>query len=113
MARHLWPGNVRELRNFIERVLIMTVEEEVTEDMAAQLLGLSESGRKNTAAACGQEVDAYSGLSFKEAKRCFEQDFLRTRLTANDGNISRTAEQLGMERSNLHKKLKQAGGRGI
>ncbi len=113
MARHLWPGNVRELRNFVERVLIMTVEEEVTEDMAAQLLGLSGSGRKNTAAACGQDVDAYSGLSFKEAKRRFEQDFLRTRLTANAGNISRTAEQLGMERSNLHKKLKQAGGRGI
>ena len=48
-------------------------------------------------------------MSFKEARRRFEADYLQARLDENDGNMSRTAEQIGMERSHLHKKVKALG----
>lgn len=103
MAKHNWPGNVRELRNFIERLLIMTPEEEITEDLIKTHLvpgvqGLSQSTDNLSL--------QFSNLSFKEAKKAFEQEYLNARLQENDGNISQTAEQVGIERSHLHKKMK-------
>ncbi len=50
-----------------------------------------------------------AALNLKDAKKKFEADFLRAKLAENEGNVSRTAEQIGMERSNLHKKIKQYG----
>jgi two-component system nitrogen regulation response regulator NtrX len=108
MQSHSWPGNVRELCNFIERVLIMCREESVTGEMISLLLGgmvepvTGDKGGNSL-------VSDLSGLNLKDAKRKFEADFLRIALDENDGNISRTAEQIGMERSNLHKKIKQLG----
>jgi two-component system nitrogen regulation response regulator NtrX len=52
---------------------------------------------------------SYSALSFKEARRRFETEYLNAKLVENDGNISKTAEQIGMERSHLHKKVKALG----
>jgi len=111
MAEHHWPGNVRELRNFVERALILAPESEVSVGFVCQMLGRND----------GQEAEvtppqptigpclidsAILGLSFKEAKREFERHFLLAKIAEQEGNISRTAEQLGMERSHLHRKIR-------
>jgi len=103
MMDYRWPGNVRELRNFIERVLIMGPEGRVEAGFVRQLLG--------AAAAAGEVagrggLGEFRGLSYKDAKQLFEREYLRMCLDDNSGNISRTAEQIGLERSHLHKKLK-------
>lgn len=121
LSQHTWPGNVRELRNFVERALIMTPEQEVSEDVVWHLLGrrgtptgegkilrdnIEDDDVDNHTVPPGSLPNEYNGLSFKEAKRQFERDFLAAKVLENDGNISKTAEQLGMERSHLHKKIR-------
>jgi two-component system nitrogen regulation response regulator NtrX len=103
MMQHGWPGNVRELRNFVERVMIMCPAETVDEVMVGQLLGIVPGAGVPLAA--GLEA-LYHSLNYKEAKKIFERDFLKVRLAGNDGNISQTAEQIGLERSHLHRKMK-------
>ena len=103
MMQHGWPGNVRELRNFVERVMIMCPAETVDEVMVGQLLGIVPGAGVPSAA--GLEA-LYHSLNYKEAKKIFERDFLKVRLAGNDGNISQTAEQIGLERSHLHRKMK-------
>jgi two-component system nitrogen regulation response regulator NtrX len=104
MARHPWPGNVRELRNFVERALIMSPGEEVSEAEVRMLLG--GGAAKAAPQSLEEYLAAYKNLSYKEAKRLFERDYLGLQLAANHGNISQTAEQIGLERSHLHKKMK-------
>jgi two-component system nitrogen regulation response regulator NtrX len=107
MARHGWPGNVRELRNFVERMIIMCPESEISAEAVLQVLQpLGGSPPAGEHAGAG----FYAGLSFREAKKAFERDFLQTRLRENDGKISTTAEQIGLERSHLHKKMKSLTG---
>jgi len=101
--QHDWPGNVRELRNFVERVMIMCPAETVDEVMVGQLLGIAPG--QGAPSAAGLEA-LYHSLNYKEAKKIFERDFLKARLAGNDGNISQTAEQIGLERSHLHRKMK-------
>jgi two-component system, NtrC family, nitrogen regulation response regulator NtrX len=104
MASHNWPGNIRELRNFVERMVIMSPEPVISGSFARQLLQpLASSGPE---AGYPGETGFYEGLSFKEAKKAFERDFIQARLQENSGNISQTAEQIGLERSHLHKKVK-------
>ena len=106
LMSHSWPGNVRELRNFVERIAIMCPEEEITSQQIRTFL--LQSGSSPTMS----EVDTpapYRANDFKEARKTFEKEFLQFKLTEHDGNISRTAEQVGLERSHLHKKLKSLG----
>ncbi|RJX33085.1 MAG: sigma-54-dependent Fis family transcriptional regulator [Desulfurivibrio sp.] len=112
MTCHPWPGNVRELRNFVERLVIMTPHELVTEQIIAPMLPLDarlleqfQAGPGKNPGPLQQGFDA----SFKEAKRIFEKEYLEEKLRENEGNISQTAEQIGLERSHLHKKLKALG----
>jgi two-component system nitrogen regulation response regulator NtrX len=114
MTCHNWPGNVRELRNFVERVAIMTPQEMVTEKIIAPMLPIDVRLLEQMhAGGAGKNLSPVSPLgfdaSFKEAKRLFEKEYLEERLKKNDGNISQTAEQIGLERSHLHKKLKALG----
>ena len=106
MCRHSWPGNVRELRNFIERVAIMTVQKVITEDVVAPLL---PAGVSPPMGSDRSTMNLYMTETFKDAKKIFEKEFLQEKLKENDGNISQTAEQVGLERSHLHKKLKILG----
>ncbi len=103
MLQHSWPGNVRELRNLVERLAIMCPEEIITARDVSLFLGqggiAAPVPRENTLA-------PYQVNDFKEARRRFEREYLHYKLTENDGNVSRTAEQVGLERSHLHKKLK-------
>ena len=105
LQRHAWPGNVRELRNLVERLMIMTPADTVTAADVALFLGGAPLVPPPAPAAGGD----YKGLDYKEARRRFETDYLQARLDENDGNVSRTAEQIGMERSHLHKKVKALG----
>lgn len=101
-----WPGNVRQLRNIVERVLILsrqTGHHEVQVD-ELPLDRLSADGQKKMSASAD-----LVGLSLREAREQFEREYLTLQVTRFDGNISRTAEFIGMERSALHRKLKALG----
>jgi two-component system nitrogen regulation response regulator NtrX len=100
LQQYGWPGNVRELRNVIERVIIMVGGDTIT----AQDLGfLGRDGVPETPAARGPVVP------LSEARDEFEKDYILQTLAAQGGNMSRTAEVLGVERSNLYKKLRAFG----
>jgi two-component system nitrogen regulation response regulator NtrX len=99
MQNYAWPGNVRELRNFVERVYILTPADEVdVHDL--KFAGLSESGG-------GESAEGL--LTFREARSRFEREFLIRKIEENHGNISKTAESIGLERSYLHRKIKSYG----
>ena len=105
LQRHAWPGNVRELRNLVERLVIMTPGDEIAGEDVALFLGNAPLLHPPF-----PSVDAsYLHLGYKEARRRFEAEYLLAKLEENDGNISKTAEQIGMERSHLHKKVKALG----
>jgi len=87
-----WPGNVRELKNVIERLVIMTPSDTIT----PKNLAISETTRS----------DYFSLKTLRDARESFEKDFITKKLEENNWNISRTAELLDIERSNLHRKIK-------
>lgn len=100
LRQYGWPGNVRELRNVIERLIIMVSGETIT----AQDLGfLGRDGMPDAPAAHGP------ARPLSEARDEFEKDYILHTLAAQQGNMSRTAELLGVERSNLYKKLRAFG----
>jgi two-component system nitrogen regulation response regulator NtrX len=101
LMQHSWPGNVRELRNLVERLMIMIPGDMISDKDVSLFLG-AKNGLASPATLAGQ----YQHLGYKEAKRYFERDYLQSRLRENKGNISQTAEQIGMERSHLHRKVK-------
>ena len=99
-----WPGNVRQLKNVIERVLILGGDaEEIT---ASELPGTSEASAET-----GQALvtGALAALPLRDARELFEREYLMTQINRFGGNISRTANFVGMERSALHRKLKSLG----
>jgi len=104
MMRHDWPGNVRELQNFIERLAIMCPDQIISGHHIRLFLNTPLTGGGETLK--DDMRIPYRAGDFKEAKRSFEREYLRIKLEENDGNISKTAEDIGLERSHLHKKLK-------
>lgn len=99
LMSHNWPGNVRELKNIIERLIILTPSNEIKAD------DIPELNVKTEQSAVKPESPTISD-SFRDAKLVFERQFIIKKLEEYDGNISKTAEAIGLERSNLHKKLK-------
>ncbi|HEY9080837.1 sigma-54 dependent transcriptional regulator [Magnetovibrio sp.] len=102
-----WPGNVRELKNIIERLLIMAPGGS-NDPIRAENLP-SELITGNVAAATMNGGSEVMGLPLKQAREAFERDYLLAQVARFGGNISRTAEFVGMERSALHRKLKSLG----
>lgn len=101
-----WPGNVRELKNIVERLVIMTP------DTTIQETHLPPSMRSKKSATTEPRGTSFAGVdasNFKEAKEEFEKEFILQKLEENDWNISRTAEAIDIERSNLHRKIKSFG----
>ncbi len=96
LCNHSWPGNVRELRNFIERVYILTPGDYV-EEHDIRFAGLSVGG---------SDESLIEISNFREARAQFEKEYLMKKISENNGNISRTAEVIGLERSYLHRKIK-------
>jgi two-component system nitrogen regulation response regulator NtrX len=100
LQSYRWPGNVRELRNVIERLMIMVPGDTI----ALSDLAFLDGGAMTTADA----PDA-PALTLHEARERFERDYIMRALAAQHGNISRTADALGVERSNLYRKMKAFG----
>ncbi|NEX44967.1 nitrogen assimilation response regulator NtrX [Pseudotabrizicola algicola] len=99
-----WPGNVRQLRNVIERVLILGEASGPIE--ASELPGHEAAVEGNGRLVLG---GAMATLPLREAREVFEREYLLTQINRFGGNISRTANFVGMERSALHRKLKSLG----
>jgi len=94
LMEYRWPGNVRELKNTIERIVIMSPQEEV--DVLDLPMAILRGDRQRST----------GGMTWQQAREEFEREFLLRSLIENNGNVSRTAEAIGMERSHLHRKLK-------
>ncbi|MHB9099838.1 MAG: AAA-type ATPase lid domain-containing protein, partial [Syntrophales bacterium] len=102
LMKHNWPGNVRELKNIIERLVIMTPSSVISQYDLSPLF----EDVKAEAAPCAPDITAGT---FREAKQDFERQYIIRKLREFDGNISKTAEAIGLERSNLHKKIRSYG----
>ena len=107
LQSHDWPGNVRQLRNNVERLMILTQsdpEQEVTSEMLP-----TEIGALVPTTPTGAGGEKLMSLALREAREIFEREYLIAQIACFSGNISRTAEFIGMERSALHRKLKSLG----
>jgi two-component system nitrogen regulation response regulator NtrX len=107
LQSHDWPGNVRQLRNNVERLMILAggdSEAVVTASMLPQDVGSMVPSMPN-----GNGGEHLMGLPLREAREVFEREYLVAQISRFGGNISRTAEFVGMERSALHRKLKALG----
>jgi two-component system nitrogen regulation response regulator NtrX len=111
LKRYPWPGNVRELRNQVERLVIMSPGTTVTENDLSSEIRLGRSSAVETRRSIpAPDVPAAStapGRTLQEAKREFERSMIVHALEKHDWNVSRAAADLGLERTNLHKKIKQ------
>jgi two-component system, NtrC family, nitrogen regulation response regulator NtrX len=107
LQSHNWPGNIRELRNNVERLMILTKGDPgtvVTIDMLP-----AEVGAMAPTTPTGEGGEKLLTLPLREAREIFEREYLIAQIARFSGNISRTAEFIGMERSALHRKLKSLG----
>ena len=100
LARHEWPGNIRELRNQVERLMIMVPKTPIDVADVLPFMPGSSAGSVTWVS----PTEAYDSL--REARKAFERDYIAIRLRENGWNISKTAEDLKIERSHLHRKIK-------
>ena len=106
LQAHDWPGNVRELRNNIERLLILSGGDPdaiITANMLPEEIG------SNVPLPVNGGAEHLMSLPLREAREIFEREYLLAQINRFGGNISRTAEFVGMERSALHRKLRALG----
>ncbi|MDX2044826.1 MAG: sigma-54 dependent transcriptional regulator [Acidobacteriota bacterium] len=94
MQNYHWPGNVRELRNTVERVIIMHSRHEITADDLPILSGEAPP------------ASSYNFDSYREASETYEREYILRKLAEADGNITRTAELMGIDRSHLYRRMK-------
>jgi two-component system, NtrC family, nitrogen regulation response regulator NtrX len=107
LQSHDWPGNVRQLRNNVERLMILAGGEPdavINANMLPQDVGSMVPAMPN-----GNGGEQLMGLPLRDARELFEREYLLAQINRFGGNISRTAEFVGMERSALHRKLKALG----
>jgi two-component system, NtrC family, nitrogen regulation response regulator NtrX len=99
LMRYSWPGNVRELRNVIERIVIMNPAVNRLDRKHLPPLVYRDGSRRGL----------MDGSTLHQARAAYERDFILKKLDENHGNMSRTAEVLGLERSHLYRKMKTLG----
>ncbi|MDH4007480.1 MAG: sigma-54 dependent transcriptional regulator [Desulfuromonadales bacterium] len=104
IQEYSWPGNVRELKNLIERLVIMSPGNTITRGQLPQSIFGKQQSASTDLGSITLSADTY-----RSAKEEFEKEFLVQKLEENDWNISRTAEAIEIERSNLHRKIKSYG----
>ncbi|SDU10337.1 sigma-54 dependent transcriptional regulator [Stappia sp. ES.058] len=107
LQAHDWPGNVRQLRNNVERLMILTRADPdavITADLLPGEIGADAPNLPTNGG--GEHLMA---LPLRDARELFERDYLQAQIKRFGGNVSRTAEFVGMERSALHRKLKSLG----
>ncbi len=98
MANYTWPGNVRELRNTVERVVIMNRKRKITAGDLPQFGAIDEPA-----------ASSYRFPSFKEATDAYQREFILHKLSETDGNVSKAAELMGVDRSHLYRRMKSLG----
>jgi two-component system nitrogen regulation response regulator NtrX len=104
LQSHDWPGNIRQLRNNVERLMILAggeADAEITADLLPSEIGALVPSTPN-----GTGGERLMSLPLRDAREVFEREYLVAQINRFGGNISRTAEFIGMERSALHRKLK-------
>ena len=107
LQSHDWPGNVRQLRNNVERLMILT-QSDPEQEVSSEMLP-TEIGALVPTTPTGAGGEKLMSLALREAREIFEREYLVAQIARFSGNISRTAEFIGMERSALHRKLKSLG----
>ncbi len=107
--KYEWPGNVRELRNLVERISILSLNENNADinQLVQDALSQKNSSKYN------ETYENVLSYPLKEAREKFEKNYLTSQLKKHKGNISKTAEFIGMERSALHRKLRTLGIKGV
>jgi two-component system, NtrC family, nitrogen regulation response regulator NtrX len=98
LIQYPWPGNVRELKNLVERLVIMTTSYKIEMRHLPSIVLLKGTGTPIE--------DSSESRSLSEARLAFDRDYILKKLEENNGNVSRTAEALGIERSHLYRKMK-------
>jgi DNA-binding NtrC family response regulator len=116
LMRYSFPGNVRELRNLAERLVILAGNPVKPEDLPPQIAGSEGRTQPPTIAPrpAGQQpgtidLGSYGNLTLRELREAVEREYILRKLEETGWNVTRAAESLGIERTNLHKKLKQLG----
>ncbi len=104
LSQYNWPGNVRELKNIIERLAIMTVDEIIEPNHLPTVIVKNQHGDNNPFTTLASQDD-----NFRNARDLFEKAFITQKLQENNWNVSKTAEKIEIERSNLHRKIKAYG----
>jgi two-component system nitrogen regulation response regulator NtrX len=107
LQSHNWPGNVRQLRNCIEHMMLSAHAAD-SEGLSIDHLPREILSDTDVAEDVGESRHIMS-LPLRDARECFERDYLVAQIERFSGNISRTAEFVGMERSALHRKMKSLG----
>ena len=111
LEQYQWPGNIRELKNIVERMMIMVSKEEIGVEQIPPAILLAVGRQSPVATDAAPTMDALvpENATYREARDAFERQYLRAMLEHHGWNISKTAEAISLERSNLHKKIKQLG----
>ncbi len=111
LSQYHWPGNVRELKNLTERLMIMSGDQITVSDLPDNMLSgsITPSSSSSNSAALLSTNGSRERLQLKEFRDLVEKQYIADTLAENDWNISKTAQVLGVERTNLHKKLKFLG----
>jgi len=110
LMAYAWPGNVRELRNVVERLMILCEGSVGVGDLPEEIVAeVSRRGRPLRNLGALELSPEASNLSLRELRDLVERQVVRAKLDENDWNISRTAQVLGLERTNLHKKMRALG----
>ncbi len=104
LRHHLWPGNIRELKNLVQRVLILGTGDEIGAQEVEAAMGATQAGNVGA---------AMPGVSFdqplRDARDAFEKAYLEYQFKKHGGNVSQMAEEAGMERTHLYRKLRDRG----
>jgi len=111
LMRYRWPGNVRELKNLVERMVIMGAGDVIEVRHLPPGLQQDTARVRIASSSAGSGTRSSSGgfSSLQEARAAYERDYILRKLEENHGNMSRTAEVLGLERSHLYRKMKSLG----
>ena len=99
LQRFGWPGNVRELKNVVERMVIMSEERITQRDIPTEIIGAAPSG----------SIPVGTDKTLRQFREDMEREYILFKLQETEWNVSKTAELLGIERTNLHKKMKSLG----
>jgi two-component system nitrogen regulation response regulator NtrX len=106
LQQYDWPGNIRELRNLTERLMIMVPGTQIDDAHVAAALQVRPAVPSATQAAAQPALVLKEYDSLRDARNAFEKEYITRKLKENRWNVSRTADELRIERSHLHRKIK-------